>query len=243
MMDSSHKIRGSRLAAPVLFLLLPLAALADGSGSGVLGNRLWDVIDRGGTVMYVILGVSVVGVGFVLDALFRTRRGAILPQSAERELSDPEAAERVEELAGKSSRASVFEVLRVGWRWRGAEPEHRQRAIEEAIDVRLWRLKRSIRPIGIIANTAPLLGLLGTVVGIVQAFDAVARKGALGDPTELADGIAKALLTTCFGLVVAIPMLLAYHYLGGRIESLLRQSEELVKELLITPPAEGGEEG
>ena len=142
------------------------------------------------------------------------------------------------ELAAGPGKAYVLEILRVGWRWRSAESEHQQRAIEEAVDVRLWRFRRSIRFIGIISNIAPLLGLLGTVVGIIQAFDAVAREGALGNPTALADGIAKALLTTVFGLVVAIPMLLAYHYLGGRAESLLRQSEELVKEALIAPPDE-----
>jgi biopolymer transport protein ExbB len=92
------------------------------------------------------------------------------------------------------------------------------------------------RPLGIIANTAPLLGLLGTVIGIVEAFDVVARQGALGDPSALADGIAKALLTTVFGLIVAIPTLMAYHYFVGRSEALLRRCEELAKEALVLPP-------
>lgn len=227
----------------VLFIFLAgtCAAIGDEAPTGVLGDRLWDTIDRGGAVMYVILALSIVGLGFVLDALFRTRRSAILPRTVESDLMEPAARDRAAEFAADDGKACVFDILRIGWRWRTATPEHQQRAIEEAVDVRLWRLKRSIRPIGIIANTAPLLGLLGTVVGIVQAFDAVAREGALGDPTALAGGIAKALLTTCFGLIVAIPMLVAYHYLGGRIEALLRQSEELVKELLIAPPDEPAE--
>jgi len=207
---------------------------------GMLGGRVWDILNRGGSVMYAILAVSVIGLGLILDAWVRTRRGAVLPKAVERALSGPGARARAAELAEGPGKSCVTEVLRVGWRWRTAAPEHQQRAIEEAVDVRLWRFKRAIRAIGILANTAPLLGLLGTVVGIVQAFDAVAREGALGNPTALADGIAKALLTTVFGLIVAIPMLLAYYYLGGRIESLMRQSEELVKEALITPPEENG---
>ncbi len=240
------KARGGRRlpqaagAAWLAFALFP--AWANEAPAGVLGHRLWDTIDRGGAVMYVILVASVVGLALLLDAMVRTRRGAILPKRIEAELAAPEAHSRLAEWANGDGKACVFDILRVGWRWRAATPEHQQRAIEEAVDVRLWRLKRSIRPIGIIANTTPLLGLLGTVVGIVQAFDAVARQGALGDPTALADGIAKALLTTCFGLIVAIPLLLAYHYLNGRLEALLRQSEELVKELLIAPPTDGGKE-
>jgi biopolymer transport protein ExbB len=81
-----------------------------------------------------------------------------------------------------------------------------------------------------------LLGLLGTVFGIIEAFDVVAQQGALGDPSALADGIAEALLTTAFGLIVAIPMLLAYHYFVGKVESLLHRCEELAKEALILPP-------
>lgn len=217
-------------------------ARGDDSPSGIMGERLWDTVERGGTVMYVILAASVIGLALLLDAMVRTRRGAILPKRVEREMTAPDAAGRVAEWVASSGRACVFDILRIGWRWRTAVSEHQQRAIEEAVDVRLWKLKRSIRPIGILANTTPLLGLLGTVVGIVQAFDAVARQGALGDPTALADGIAKALLTTCFGLIVAIPLLLAYHYLNGRLDALLRQSEELVKELLIAPPDGDGKE-
>jgi biopolymer transport protein ExbB len=84
-----------------------------------------------------------------------------------------------------------------------------------------------------------LLGLLGTVIGIIEAFEVVAGEGSMGVNTAaLAGGIAKALLTTCFGLIVAIPLLLSHHYLVGKIEALVRRSEELVKEYQILPPGE-----
>jgi len=108
--------------------------------------------------------------------------------------------------------------------------------VEEKTDEYLWQFKRSARPLGILASVAPLLGLLGTVLGIIRAFDVVARAGALGDPGALAGGISEALLTTCFGLIVAIPLLLAHHYFVGRIEALLHCCEVLAKENLIRPP-------
>jgi biopolymer transport protein ExbB len=87
-------------------------------------------------------------------------------------------------------------------------------------------MQRNVRVLGIVANLAPLLGLLGTVLGMIEAFDRVAEVGALGKQTELAGGIAEALLTTAFGLLVAIPSVLLYHYLKGKAESLVREMEE-----------------
>jgi len=176
------------------------------------------------------------GLTFILEAAFRTRGSAILPASALRALESPGAAEAVEGLIDKNRKACVHRVLKAGHRWRNGTTQQIQAAIEEAVDDMLWQFRRSVRPIGIIANTAPLLGLLGTVIGIIEAFDVVAQEGALGDPSALAAGISKALFTTCFGLIVAIPMLLAYHYLAGKAETLLRRCEELAKEALVLPP-------
>jgi biopolymer transport protein ExbB len=88
----------------------------------------------------------------------------------------------------------------------------------------LYDLRRNVRPVGIVASVAPLMGLLGTVLGMIQAFDSVSG-GELGGGQELARGIAKALLTTGAGLVVAIPALLGYHYLRWRAEDLSRRAE------------------
>jgi biopolymer transport protein ExbB len=88
----------------------------------------------------------------------------------------------------------------------------------------LYDLRRNVRPVGIVASVAPLMGLLGTVLGMIQAFDSVSG-GGLGRGEELARGIAKALLTTGAGLIVAIPALLVYHYLKWRSEDLSRRAE------------------
>ncbi len=209
---------------------------AEDGGSGMLGSTVWETVQRGGEVMYVILGLSIIGLALILEVAFRTRRGAILPPSARRTLEGPDAREAVPSLIEKNQKVCVYRILSVGHLWRKGTTQQIQAAVEETVDEMVWRLRRCARPIGIIANTAPLLGLLGTVMGIIEAFDVVAREGALGDPTALAAGISKALLTTCLGLIVAIPMLLSYHYFTGKAEALLHRCEELAKEALILPP-------
>lgn len=227
-------------AGGLLWLLVATPGLAaEAASDGVIGQTVWETFQRGGRVMYVILATSILGLMFILESLVKSRRGAILPRALETRLEEEHSHAIAEEVLQQTNgKTCMRRILEAGFLWRHAENEQIQAAIEESVDETLWEHKRAIRPIGIIANTAPLLGLLGTVIGIVQAFDVVARSGALGDPQELAGGISKALLTTCFGLIVAIPMLLAYHYLLGRVETLVRKCEILAKECLILPPEE-----
>lgn len=228
------RMRRVTMMATVALWVAAAANGADGPGEGVVGDTVWETVQRGGEVMYVILAASVLGLALVLEVLYRTRRGRILPGDVDRALSA--GTLDVAGYLGGGAPSCVRDVLRAGYRWRSGSHEQIQAAVEEAVDEHLWQLKRAVRPVGIIANTTPLLGLLGTVIGIIQAFDAVARQGALGDPGALAGGISKALLTTCFGLIVAIPMLLIYHYLNGRVECLMRRCELLAKGQLILPP-------
>lgn len=213
-------------------------AAEDTEATGVIGSNAWEALQRGGAVMYVILALSIVGLGFIFEAAYISRRNAILPLETQRRLEQELSPDELKGLA--DGRCSVHQILAAGYRWRNGSNDQIAGAIEELVDEIIWKLKRAARPIGIIANTTPLLGLLGTVIGIIQAFDVVAQQGALGDPGALAGGISKALLTTCFGLIVAIPMLLTYHYLTGRVETLVRHCEILAKQTLIMPPGDEG---
>jgi biopolymer transport protein ExbB len=218
-------------------LVLGATPAAEGAPANTMfGGSLWDTMEKGGYIMYVILAASVVGVAFLFECLFRTRRAAILPKRFAEILASHEARGFLDKLLDEQGESAMRRVLRAGRYWRHGTNDQIQAAIEEAVDHELWTLRRSARPIGIVANTAPLLGLLGTVIGIIEAFDVVAQQGALGDPGALANGIAKALLTTWLGLIVAIPLLLCYHFLMGRIEALLRHCEALAKENLLVAP-------
>jgi len=87
-------------------------------------------------------------------------------------------------------------------------------------------------PLAIVATLSPLLGLLGTVTGMIDAFEVVAIAGSLGDASLLASGIAKALVTTAFGLIVAIPALGLYHHFRSRTHELSLEVEEEAGELI-----------
>lgn len=86
-------------------------------------------------------------------------------------------------------------------------------------------LERFLNTLGTIASVTPLLGLLGTVTGIIKAFNAI-TEGGMGDPRMLSGGISEALITTAAGLLVAIPALIAYRYLRGRVESIVIDMEK-----------------
>jgi biopolymer transport protein ExbB len=98
-------------------------------------------------------------------------------------------------------------------------------AIEDAGRHVTHDLERFLNMLGTIAAISPLLGLLGTVTGMIRTFKAITVAG-VGNPTAMAGGIAEALITTAAGLLVAIPALVAYRYLRGRVDALVIQMEK-----------------
>jgi biopolymer transport protein ExbB len=105
--------------------------------------------------------------------------------------------------------------------------------VKDAISHRVHELESGLTTIKVIATTAPLLGLLGTVVGIYEAFQVISSKG-LTDPGQFASGISYALITTIVGLIVAIPHYVAHNYLSGELDS-----AELKMEKIIGPKLKG----
>lgn len=107
---------------------------------------------------------------------------------------------------------------------------HRSRAflmerLEDAGRHAVYELERFLNTLGTIAAIAPLLGLLGTVIGIIRAFNSI-TVGGIGDPRALSGGISEALITTVAGLVVAIPSLITYRYLRGRVDGIVVEMEK-----------------
>ena len=93
-------------------------------------------------------------------------------------------------------------------------------------------MDKNLRGLAVIGNIAPLLGLLGTVTGMIRAFMKIQRLGGIVDASVLAGGIWEALITTAAGLSVAIPTLVAYHYFEGRIDNIASQIKDVASELL-----------
>jgi len=106
-----------------------------------------------------------------------------------------------------------------------------QRNLQNALDIQIKKLEFGLNTIKIIASIAPLIGLLGTVVGVLGAFDAITKAG-LGDPTIFSGGISVALITTIAGLIVAIPHYIGYNYFIGLLDNIEISLEKEVLEQL-----------
>ena len=116
-------------------------------------------------------------------------------------------------------------------RW-DASQEELAKLLENAALHEIARLERWIWVLALVSNIAPILGFLGTVVGMIQSFNTIERTGGFAKPAELAGGISKALITTCLGLIVAIPALVVYVYFRNKIEQLSGEVAEVGEELM-----------
>ena len=127
----------------------------------------------------------------------------------------------------------ITNLMKVGIEHREySEPEIKD-AIMGAANLEIPRLERYLPPLGTIAHIAPLLGLLGTVTGNIEAFGVLGQFAAGGDPRALADGIAEALLTTAAGIIVSIPSIIFYNHLVSRVNHIIIRLENRVSELAL----------
>jgi biopolymer transport protein ExbB len=106
-------------------------------------------------------------------------------------------------------------------------------AVEEAGEDQTGRLYRKTEMLGLIGSIAPMLGLTGTVLGMIKAFNKIASSGGMARPDELADGIGQALVTTLMGLVVAIPTMVAFSYFRNRIDSIVAEAGKRVEQIMM----------
>lgn len=199
---------------------------------------LWDLAVQGGWFMIPIAVASVVTIAFTLERLYGLQKRRILPGSLIQKLRTLMNEGRVEPQdlwetceQHPSPLASVTKaaVLKTG----RTQPEV-EKAVQEAVDREVGNMTRSLRPINVVASIAPLLGLLGTVQGMIMAFMVTSTTSSTGTAKaqELAHGIYTALVTTFAGLSVAVVSVVLANYLEGRIEKLLRQMEVMFLDLL-----------
>ena len=201
-----------------------------------------DLLLSAGPLVWPILLASFVMTLCVIERLFVLRRSAVAPkrfvhcvltQLEEGAVDREGALELCDE--DPSHMARVFEAgLR---RWGRPAVEVEQAVLDEG-ERSAASLRRNLRVISGVANICPLLGLLGTVWGMREAFDAIATASAMGKPEMLAGGISQALLSTAAGLGVAIPAMIFYLHLVGRVDALVGQIDRHGQELVNLISAE-----
>lgn len=188
---------------------------------------MWEIIKAGGPVMWPILLCSVLAAAIILERFWSLQERRIIP----RELTDKawklvESGQLAEKhIVALAANSPLGQILAAGLANHHRTREHLKEAIEDTGRHVAHDLERFLDVLGTIAGIAPLLGLLGTVTGIINAFEAIQREG-IGDPRVLSGGIGEALITTAAGLIVAIPALIGYRLLRRRVDRLVIEMEK-----------------
>jgi biopolymer transport protein ExbB len=200
-----------------------------------------DTLKAGGTIGAIIILLSFVAVGLVVEHSLSLRVSRIMPENVLTDLEQMIAQGRIQEgidycYDPRNASLATDVVLAGLERYKSSEfgfAEFKS-ACEEAGEEGTARLYRKIDILNLIGVIAPMLGLLGTVQGMIEAFNVIASSGGAAKPYMLADSISKALVTTFEGLVVAIPAMVAYSFFRSQIDHLISETGKRVER--ITSP-------
>jgi biopolymer transport protein ExbB len=190
------------------------------------GKNIVEFIHSGGSVAWVIVALGLVCLGLVIWRAYHLQN--CYQKSF---LVEGQSEEQLRLLSEQSKKSSVSRFLRQVFSKSTSDKEGLNKAIDEVFVAEEGEIDRLATPILVVAAVAPLLGLLGTVTGMIATFDIITKFGT-GDPKLLAGGISEALITTELGLVVAIPALFFGHMLGARSKQIKRQMEQMALRLL-----------
>jgi biopolymer transport protein ExbB len=216
------------------------ASTVDAAQSGL--NLIW----RGGPMFLAIGLCSFVLFIFVFERAISLRRGRVIPgpfvkrfihQLQENELPQDDALDRCRE--NQSPVAEVFAAAVKKWGRPAVEVEQ---AVLDTGERVANRLRKYLRVFHGISSISPLLGLLGTVLGMISSFSSIANSDAMGRPELLAAGISQALLTTAGGLTVAIPAIAAHLYFMGRVDRLVMDIDALAQDVVNAIACDGWRE-
>jgi biopolymer transport protein ExbB len=189
---------------------------------------MWELVRAGGPFMAPIIICSVAAVGILLERLWTLQRKRVLPQELIKKVTQLAESNQVNAkvIDALEKNSPLGRVLAAALANRDRGREIMMERVQDTGRHVVHELERFLNSLGTIASISPLLGLLGTVAGIIRAFNAV-MLGGMGDPRMLAGGISEALVTTAGGLAVAIPSFIAYRYLRGKVERIVIEMEKI----------------
>jgi biopolymer transport protein ExbB len=211
-----------------------VSAQADEGTSG-LNYSLVDLIKFGGLVGYIIIALSVAAVALVVEYSLSIRMKNLAPQDDVDSLTKLVASGSYDDVGEKLKNENcsfLATVVAKGVREHDRGYDIVVKHMEDASDEQTGRLLRKIEHLNLIANIAPMLGLLGTVMGMVASFNQISVSVGGVDPRRLAGGIFEALMTTVMGLIVAIPSLYAYGIFRNRVDSVVSTTTILAEEIV-----------
>lgn len=201
-----------------------------------LNGSIFRLYNQGGPFMHPLLVFSLIALVFIIERFYALWKSKINTQefigrvrtALLKRRNVKEAITVCEEYQGP-----IANIMKSGLIKHGRTQEEIERTIEAASAHELARLERGLGVLATIANVAPLVGFLGTVSGMINSFDALARAG-LSNPGLVAKGISEALITTAGGLVVAVPTLIMFNYFTSQVGGYVLQMETAANVLLET---------
>jgi biopolymer transport protein ExbB len=188
---------------------------------------MWEIVRAGGPIMWPIILCSIAAAAIILERMWTLQEKRVLPGDLVQKIWQLVEANQINDkiIAALEQNSPLGKVLAAGLANRHRPREVMMERLEDAGRHVVHELERFLNTLGTIAGVSPLLGLLGTVTGIIKAFNAI-QAGGMGDPRMLSGGIAEALITTAAGLCVAIPALIAYRYLRGKVDRIVIAMEK-----------------
>jgi len=202
-----------------------------------------EILQAGGWLMLPILLCSIIAAAIIIERFWTLQRRRVLPKDLAMRVWEWARDRRLDQkhLSVLAANSPMGRILAAGLANRHQSREVLKEIVQDTGRHVVHELERYLNSLGTIAAISPLLGLLGTVIGMVKVFTAITTAG-VGNPGVLAGGISEALITTAAGLSVAIPSLIAYRYLRGRVDALVVEMEKeamkLIDALHGTPAAE-----
>lgn len=188
---------------------------------------MFEIVKAGGIMMGPIILASILAAAIFLERLWTLQTKRVLPAELTEKVWRWVEQGQIQDkhIVALQQNSPLGKILAAGLANRHRDRAVIKEAIEDAGRHVVHELDRFIGALGTIASLSPLMGLLGTVLGMIQTFNAITA-GGMGDPTAMAGGIGVALITTAAGLTVAIPALIGYKYLRGKVQNLVVQMEK-----------------
>ncbi len=216
------RVGRSFLTTCLLLVAWTTPAMAASGDTTFFNQFFWSGDPLGRIIIWVLLVMSALSIGYSLRLFMAYRRASIVPEETqsvvEGMLNEKQFREAIDYASADTS--YLGRLIAAALSEASAGYNAMERAIEEEGDYETARMLRPVEYLNVIGNIAPMMGLFGTVYGMIVAFAQLVAAGGKPDPAELAGGISTALVTTFWGLVVAIPALAAYAVVRNKIDAL-----------------------
>ncbi len=188
---------------------------------------MWEIVRAGGPLMWPIILCSIGAAAIILERFWTLQDKRVVPPELTQQVRQLIEANQINDkvIAALEQNSALGKLLATALANRHRSREFIMERLEDSGRHIVHELERFLSTLGTIAGVSPLLGLLGTVTGIIKSFNAI-QAGGMGDPRALSGGIAEALIATAAGLCVAIPALIGYRFLRSKIERIAVEMEK-----------------